>query len=97
MGLELAGKTFGGYRVGDVLDSGPQGVLYAAEHTASGDKVALKIYAADLARDKSLAARVVADAARVAVTHPNLAVVREVGTAEYKASVTCLSRWSACR
>ncbi len=85
MGLELAGKTFGGYRVGDVLDSGPQGVLYAAEHTASGDKVALKIYAADLARDKSLAARVVADVQRaVAVTHPNLAVVREVGTAEYK-------------
>ncbi|PSM30808.1 protein kinase, partial [Haliangium sp. UPWRP_2] len=85
MGLELAGKTFGGYRVGDVLDSGPQGVLYAAEHSASGDKVALKIYAADLARDKSLAARVVADVQRaVAVTHPNLAVVREVGTAEYK-------------
>lgn len=85
MGLELAGKTFGGYRVGDVLESGPQGVLYAAEHSGSGDKVALKVYAADLARDKSLAARVVADVQRaVAVTHPNLATVREVGTAEYK-------------
>lgn len=85
MGLELAGKTFGGYRVGDVLESGPQGVLYAAEHSGSGDKVALKVYAADLARDKSLAARVVADVQRaVAVTHPNLATVREVGTAEFK-------------
>lgn len=85
MGLELAGKTFGGYRVGDVLDSGPQGVLYAAEHSGSGDKVALKVYAADLARDKSLATRVVADVQRaVAVTHPNLAVVREVATAEFK-------------
>lgn len=85
MGLELAGKTLGGYRVGDVLESGPAGVLYAAEHSGSGDKVALKVYASDLARDKSLAARVVADVQRaVAVTHPNLAPVREVGTAEFK-------------
>ena len=85
MGLEFAGKTFGGYRVGDLLDSGPHGVLHAAEHTSSGDKVAIKIFAADLSRDKNAASRLVSDVQRaVAVTHPNIIAVREVGPAEFK-------------
>ena len=85
MGLEFAGKTFGGYRIGDLLDSGPHGVLHAAEHTSSGDKVAIKIFAADLSRDKNAASRLISDVQRaVAVTHPNIIAVREVGTAEFK-------------
>ena len=85
MGLEFAGKTFGGYRVGDILDSGPHAVLHVAEHTSSGDKVAIKIFATDLSRDKNAAARLVSDVQRaVAVSHPNIHPVREVGTAEFK-------------
>lgn len=85
MGLELAGKNFGGYRVGDVLDASPHGTLFAAEHASSGDKVALKVYATDLSRDKNAASRLVTDVQKAAaVLHPNLAVVREVGTAEVK-------------
>ena len=85
MGLEFAGKTFGGYRVGDVLDSGSHGALYAAEHTSSGDKVAIKIFAVDLSRDKNAAQRLVSEVQRAsAVTHPSVIQVREVGTAEFK-------------
>jgi serine/threonine-protein kinase len=85
----LAGKTFGNYRVGEVLSgksaSGTFGAVYVAEPTGGGDKVALRVFPVDLSRDKSLAARLIADMQKAcAVEHPNLVKVRDIGTADYK-------------
>lgn len=81
----LVGKTFGGYRLGELVDSAPHSAVYAAEQTSSSDKVTLRLFGVDLSRDKSLAARLVADLQKAsAVQHPVLVPVRDIGTADWK-------------
>jgi serine/threonine-protein kinase len=80
-----AGKTFGGYRIAEAQGSDSAGAVYLAEPQSGGDKVTLRIFAADLSRDKNLAARLVADLQKAcAVSHPNLVPVRDIGTADWK-------------
>lgn len=84
----LTGKTFGGYRIGETLSpsgSSSASTVYLAEPTAGGDKVVLRVFNVDLAKDKNLSARLVADVQKAcAVSHPNLVPVREIGTADHK-------------
>jgi hypothetical protein len=82
----LTGKTFGGYRIGETLGSSSgASTVYAAEATTGGDKVALRVFAVDLSKDKNLSSRLVADVQKAcAVSHPNLVPVREIGTADFK-------------
>ncbi len=85
MGPTLNGKTFGGYRLGEVLGSGSSSTVYTAEPSSGGDKVALRVFATDLSRDKNQTARLVADMQKAcAVQHPNLVPVRDIGTADWK-------------
>ena len=83
----LAGKTFGGYRVGEPLGpaSSVLSVVYSAEPINGGDKIALRVFSLDLARDKNLAARLVADLKKAcSIKHPNLVPVHEINTADFK-------------
>lgn len=81
----LVGKTFGGYRLVELVDSAAHSAVYAAEQTSSSEKVTLRLFGVDLSRDKSLAARLVADLQKAsAVQHPVLAPVRDIGTADWK-------------
>lgn len=85
MSRDLTGKAVGGYRLGEVLGRGAHGSVYAAEHSASGRKVAVKVFAADLSRDKNAAARLVVEVQKAtAVKHPLLVPVLDVGTVEHK-------------
>jgi hypothetical protein len=81
----FVGKTFGGYRIGELLGSGGSGAVYSAEPTAGGAKVALRIFHVDLARDKTAAARLVGELQKASgVQHPGLVPIREVSAIDYK-------------
>lgn len=87
MSRDLAGKVVGAFRLGEITGwgKGPSATVYEAEHAASGNKVAVKVYSADFAKDKNVAARLVAEVQRATqVKHPNLAEVLDVGTTEHK-------------
>ena len=84
MSRDLAGKTAGGFRLGDVLARGGSSTVYAAEPTAGGKPAAVKVLSQDL-RDKNAAAKIVAEVQKAtAVKHKNLVPVLEVGTIEHK-------------
>src|SRR5579883_358692 len=85
MARDLVGKMVGGYRLGEALGKGRASTVYEAEHAASGRTVAVKVYAADLSRDKNAAARLVAEFQKAtAPRHPHLAEVLDAGTVEHK-------------
>ena len=85
MSRDLGGKTAGGFKLGDILARGANSTVYAAEPTAGGQQVAVKVLSYDLLRDKGTAAKLVADVQRAtAVKHKNLVPVLEVGTVENK-------------
>ena len=84
MSRELAGKTAGGFRLGDILARGVSSTVYAAEPATGSQQAAVKVFSQDL-RDKNAAAKLVAEVQRAtAVKHKNLVPVLEVGTIEHK-------------
>ncbi|HXV61992.1 MAG TPA: FlgO family outer membrane protein, partial [Vicinamibacteria bacterium] len=79
----MLGETIGHYRVKDELGAGSMGVVYLAEDTRLHRPVALKMLRGSTDEDEAAAARLVREA-RVAssLTHPNIAVVYEIGEVE---------------
>lgn len=85
MSRDLAGKTAGGFRLGEILARGTSSTVYAAEPTAGGPAAAVKVLGYDLSRDKNAATKLIAEVQRAtAVKHRNLCPVLEVGTIEHK-------------
>jgi serine/threonine-protein kinase len=77
---ELAGTVLGGkYKIGRKIGSGGIGVVYAAEHTALGHEVAVKVLRGAAARDGSEIARLRREAhIQTHVEHPNVARVMDL-------------------
>jgi serine/threonine-protein kinase len=77
---ELAGTVLGGkYKIGRKIGSGGIGVVYAAEHTALGHEVAVKVLRGAAARDGSEIARLRREAhIQTHVDHANVARVLDL-------------------
>lgn len=78
-GVIVAGR----YRVLRVIGAGAMGVVYLAERREDGERVALKLLRADLARDRMLAARLRREASAMRrVFHPNVVALLDEGEIE---------------
>jgi serine/threonine-protein kinase len=79
----MLGETIGHYRLTSRLGAGAMGEVYLAEDTRLHRPVALKMLPPEAREDEAAAARLVREA-RVAsaLTHPNIAVIYEIGEVE---------------
>ena len=81
----LSGRTIGPYRVLDVIGRGGMGVVYVAEDTRLGRRVALKALPPDYTTDQTRRERLRREArAAAALTHPSIATIyalEEIGDA----------------
>ncbi|MFN2590338.1 MAG: serine/threonine-protein kinase, partial [Actinomycetota bacterium] len=81
MGAESRiGTDFAGYRIESVLGRGGMGVVYLAEDTRLGRKVALKLLSPDLGADERFRDRFIRESRMAAgLEHPNIVPVHEAG------------------
>ncbi|MGZ8567272.1 MAG: serine/threonine-protein kinase, partial [Actinomycetota bacterium] len=78
-----AGSTFGLYRIESLLGRGGMSVVYLAEDTRLGRRVAIKVLSAELAADDAFRSRFVRESQLAAgLEHPNIVPVYEAGEAE---------------
>jgi serine/threonine-protein kinase len=74
-------RTIGNYILGEVLGRGGMSEVRAARHRFLGDRVAIKLLRAHLARDPEAVAAFVAEATRNrAIAHPNVVRVIDFGS-----------------
>src|SRR5688500_8058058 len=74
------GERFGGYLLEDQIGRGGMGVVFRARHEGSGEVVALKLMAPELAHNESFRERFIAEAeASPNLSHPNIVPVFESG------------------
>lgn len=72
-------ESLGHYKILDRIGAGGIGEVYRARDTRLGRTVAIKVLAADIARDPGRRAQFLADArASAALSHPNIATLYEV-------------------
>jgi serine/threonine protein kinase/subtilisin-like proprotein convertase family protein len=77
------GSTFGLYRIESLLGRGGMSVVYLAEDTRLGRRVAIKVLSSELAADDAFRSRFVRESQLAAgLEHPNIVPVYEAGEAE---------------
>ena len=73
----------GGYRVAGLIGQGGMGTVYLAEQVHSGEQVALKVLAPELADNEEYRTRFLREAGyATSVDHPNVVKVRDAGEAD---------------
>jgi serine/threonine-protein kinase len=78
----LEGKQIGGYELGKLIGSGGMGQVYRATRAGEARAVAVKVLAAELARDPKAVERFEREAEAVQrLDHPNVVRILEVGSA----------------
>jgi serine/threonine protein kinase len=74
------GSKFGPYQLESVLGRGGMSVVYLAEDTRLGRRVAIKLLATELAEDEAFRTRFVRESQLAAgLEHPNIVPVYEAG------------------
>jgi len=77
------GEVIGGYRLEEVIGRGGMGCVYRASHLKLGRKAAVKVLAANLARDAHFVARFFQEARIVGeIGHPNIVAILDYVDAE---------------
>ena len=83
IGLPRIGTVFAGYGLEGVLGRGGMSVVYRADNPRLGNKVALKVLAAELSEDDAFRERFVRES-RVAasISHPNVLPIYDAGDSD---------------
>jgi serine/threonine protein kinase len=86
------GTEFAGYRIEALLGRGGMSVVYRAENTRLGNKVALKLLAEELALDESFRERFVRESRTAAgLNHPNIVPIYDAG--DWEGVLYIAMRW----
>jgi serine/threonine protein kinase len=84
------GSTFGLYRIESLLGRGGMSVVYLAEDTRLGRRVAIKVLSSELAADDAFRTRFVRESQLAAgLEHPNIVPVYEAGEPRGSSSSRC--------
>jgi serine/threonine protein kinase len=86
------GTEFAGYRIEALLGRGGMSVVYRAENSRLGNKVALKLLAESLADDESFRERFVRESRTAAtLNHPNIVTIYDAG--DWEGVLYIAMRW----